>query len=71
MNIIGSREFQSNYQRLEEPVVVKAKSRTLGTWYPKGTKPDDDLVDAVFALNVLIGAIDRRGGLLQAAVTAE
>lgn len=39
MNKIASREFQSNYQRLEEPVVVMARSRTLGTWYPKGTEP--------------------------------
>jgi len=38
MNIMGSREFQTNYQRLVEPVVVKAKSRTLGTWYPAGTE---------------------------------
>jgi len=37
MNAITSREFQSNYQRLVEPVIVKAKSRTLGTWYPAGT----------------------------------
>jgi hypothetical protein len=39
MNAITSREFQSNYQRLVEPVIVKAKSRTLGTWYPAGTEP--------------------------------
>jgi len=38
MTAITSREFQSNYQRLVEPVVVKAKSRTLGTWYPAGTE---------------------------------
>ena len=44
MNIIASREFQCNYQRLEEPVIVKAKSRTLGTWYPKGTEPEADSV---------------------------
>ena len=40
METIGSRAFQGNYQRLEIPVIVKAKSRTLGTWYPKGTEPD-------------------------------
>jgi len=39
MEIIASRYFQSNYQRLVEPVIVKAKSRTLGTWYPAGTEP--------------------------------
>jgi hypothetical protein len=38
MNKITSSEFQSNYQRLDEPVVVMARSRTLGTWYPKGTE---------------------------------
>ncbi len=41
METIGSREFQTNYQRLSVPVVVKAKSRTLGTWYPRGTEPHD------------------------------
>ena len=40
METITSRSFQISYQRLEIPVVVKAKSRTLGTWYPKGTEPD-------------------------------
>lgn len=40
MDTIASREFQSSYQRLVEPVIVKAKSRTLGTWYPAGTEPD-------------------------------
>ena len=39
METITSRSFQISYQRLEIPVVVKAKSRTLGTWYPKGTEP--------------------------------
>jgi hypothetical protein len=38
MNTIASRVFQINYQRLVEPVVVKAKSRTLGTWFPHGTE---------------------------------
>lgn len=42
MNKITSTEFQSNYQRLDEPVTVMARSRTLGTWYPKGTEPDFD-----------------------------
>jgi hypothetical protein len=39
MNCITSRAFQSNYQRLVEPCIVTARSRTLGTWYPKGTEP--------------------------------
>jgi len=50
METMGSRVFQGNYQRLSEPVVVKAKSRTLGTWYPKGTEPVEhtsDLVDEI------------------------
>jgi hypothetical protein len=42
MNKITSSEFQSNYQRLDEPVIVMARSRTLGTWYPKGTEPFED-----------------------------
>jgi hypothetical protein len=46
MNSIPSREFQLNYQRLDEPVTVMARSRTLGTWYPKGTEPDFDNVEA-------------------------
>jgi hypothetical protein len=41
VNILTSREFQLNYQRLDEPVTVMARSRTLGTWYPKGTEPDE------------------------------
>lgn len=48
MKIIASREFQSNYQRLDDPVVVMARSRKLGTWYPKGTEPvsgDDEQTD--------------------------
>jgi hypothetical protein len=39
MNKITSSEFQSNFQRLDEPVTVMARSRTLGAWYPKGTVP--------------------------------
>jgi hypothetical protein len=42
---ITSRTFQVSYQRLVEPVVVKANFRTLGTWYPDGTQPDEDLGD--------------------------
>lgn len=41
METITSRSFQVSYQRLQIPVVVKAKSRTLGTWYPKGTEGGD------------------------------
>lgn len=49
MNIMSSREFQIRYQRLVEPVLVKAKWRTLGTWYPAGTEPGDatDLLDEI------------------------
>lgn len=39
MNHMASREFQLNYQRLDEPVLVSARSRTLGAWYPTGTEP--------------------------------
>jgi hypothetical protein len=41
METITSRSFQVSYQRLQIPVVVKAKSRTLGTWYPRGTEEGD------------------------------
>lgn len=48
MNKTPSREFQLNYQRLDEPVTVMARSRTLGTWYPKGTEPNSaDAADCV------------------------
>ena len=50
METITSRAFQLRYQRLVEPVVVKANFRTLGTWYPKGTEPEDNSVPLSEAL---------------------
>ena len=50
METIASKAFQANYQRLVEPVVVKAKSRTLGTWYPKGTEPEGDTEEVEIGL---------------------
>jgi hypothetical protein len=44
VKVIASREFQVNYQRLDDPVVVMARSRKLGTWYPKGTEPVEEKV---------------------------
>jgi len=43
METITSRAFQLSYQRLSEPVVVRANFRTLGTWYPKGCEPEEGL----------------------------
>jgi hypothetical protein len=40
METVTSRAFQVSYQRLNEPVVVKANFRTLGTWYPDGWEPE-------------------------------
>ena len=34
MIVIASAEFRKSYASLTEPVVVKAKGRTLGTWTP-------------------------------------
>ena len=34
MTIMSSSEFRKQYASLTEPVVVKAKGRTLGTWTP-------------------------------------
>ena len=66
MKTIASREFQSSYQRLVEPVVVKAKSRTLGTWYPKGTEPEETPVSLTVERDGSISAIS--GGTLEGVV---
>jgi hypothetical protein len=62
MNKITSTEFQSNYQRLDEPVVVMARSRTLGTWYPKGSEPEYAAPVEIFAPKTAVRASIRNGG---------
>lgn len=39
MNVMPSAEFRKTYASLTEPVVVKAKGKTLGTWTPGRPAP--------------------------------
>ena len=40
MREMGSREFQLNYQRVDEPEKVTAGKRVIGYFYPGDVPPD-------------------------------
>ena len=51
MREMGSREFQLNYQRLDEPVKVVAMTtskRVIGYFYPGDVPPEQGKQDTLF-----------------------